>query len=187
MKVGSNVHTSLMPWFLCEQPVESRFKQFGNTIKMPQDFDWAVGHVMATLETWLMAAFPREADVKLAVELAHEVIAGRMFLGSRGSSNPLYFHNLFRKDQRAIEGLNIMQEADDDVCEMIVRVFNSKTPLTEDEKSVIRSILLQVCRAAVMGIWNVVEIWKRSTIIVVPEVLTRHEFVYLDDNASELG
>ena len=80
-----------------------------------------------------------------------------------------------------------MQEADDDVCEMIVRVFNSKTPLTEDEKSVIRPILLQVCRTAVMGIWNVVEIWKRSTIIVVPEVLTRHEFVYLDDNASELG
>ena len=102
MKVGSNVHTSLMPWFLCEQPVESRFKQFGNTIKMPQDFDWAVGHVMATLETWLMAAFPREADVKLAVELAHEVIAGRMFLGSRHDSDSTLVNMLHNADLLAL-------------------------------------------------------------------------------------
>lgn len=140
--------------------VDSKFYhdlRFGSLIQVPANVHASLQRVGAVLEHILLAAYPKNVVIASTLATVRDMQSCFENYESEGSLCRIDYVPVFDKhgarvsvDANHLEG---MGSAD---SQFILQLFNRSAPLTEDEISRVKPLLLPICRTALAGIYYVV-------------------------------
>lgn len=162
-----------------------RYTKGGEYMMLPQHVNYALLRVINTLKA-LGRVFVDNNHLHDALAMTSELrfTLSPYLMQYSGLEINLEWVPLFGSSIRNIWRYNELSPAFVDARDLTVRIFNGDIKeLNWDERNILRPVLRDVCRAAIVGMLRVFHFYEHGNVMKMPELLGRYKHVYLENNS----